>query len=111
MELALTTNGSLLAAKARSLRDAGLGRVTVSLDAVDDAVFRRMSDVDIPVSRILEGIEAARAVGLAPIKVNAVVERGVNDSQILPLVRLFKGTGVAVRFIEFMDVGGAGGWS
>ena len=111
MELALTTNGSLLAAKARSLRDAGLGRVTVSLDAVDDAVFRRMSDVDMPVSQILDGIEAARAVGLAPIKVNAVVERGVNDSQILPLVRLFKGTGVAVRFIEYMDVGGAGGWS
>ena len=111
MELALTTNGSLLAAKARSLRDAGLGRVTVSLDAVDDAVFRRMSDVDMPVSRILDGIEAARAVGLAPVKVNAVIERGVNDSQILPLVRLFKGTGVAVRFIEYMDVGGAGGWS
>lgn len=111
MELALTTNGSLLAAKARSLRDAGLGRVTVSLDAVDDAVFRRMSDVDMPVSRILDGIEAARAVGLAPLKVNAVIERGANDSQILPLVRLFKGTGVAVRFIEFMDVGGAGGWS
>lgn len=111
MELALTTNGSLLAAKARSLRDAGLNRVTVSLDAVDDAVFRRMSDVDMPVSRILDGIETARAVGLAPIKVNAVVERGVNDSQILPLVRQFKGSGVAVRFIEYMDVGGAGGWS
>jgi len=111
MELALTTNGSLLAAKALSLRDAGLGRVTVSLDAADDTVFRQMSDVDIPVSRILDGIEAARAVGLAPIKVNAVVERGVNDNQILPLVRLFKGTGVAVRFIEYMDVGGAGGWS
>lgn len=111
MALALTTNGSLLAAKARSLRDAGLGRVTVSLDAVDAAVFRRMSDVDMPVSRILDGIETARAVGLEPIKVNAVIERGVNDSQILPLVRLFKGTGVAVRFIEYMDVGGAGGWS
>jgi cyclic pyranopterin phosphate synthase len=111
MELALTTNGSLLAAKARSLRDAGLGRVTVSLDAVDDAVFRRMSDVDMPVSRILGGIETACAVGLEPIKVNAVIERGVNDSQILPLVRLFKGTGVTVRFIEYMDVGGAGGWS
>ncbi|MFM0185366.1 GTP 3',8-cyclase MoaA [Paraburkholderia nemoris] len=111
LELALTTNGSLLAAKARSLRDAGLGRVTVSLDAVDDAIFRRMSDVDMPVSQILDGIEAARAVGLDPVKVNAVIERGVNDSQILPLVRQFKGTGVAVRFIEFMDVGGAGGWS
>lgn len=111
MELALTTNGSLLAANARSLRNAGLDRVTVSLDAVDDAVFRRMSDVDMPVSRILDGIEAAREVGLAPVKVNAVIERGVNESQILPLVRLFKGTGVAVRFIEYMDVGGAGGWS
>jgi cyclic pyranopterin phosphate synthase len=111
MELALTTNGSLLAAKARSLRDAGLSRVTVSLDAVDDAVFRRMSDVDMPVSRILDGIEAARAVGLAPLKVNAVIERGVNDHQILPLVRLFKGSGVAVRFIEYMDVGGADDWS
>ncbi|SAK95312.1 GTP cyclohydrolase subunit MoaA [Caballeronia catudaia] len=111
MELALTTNGSLLGAKARSLRDAGLGRVTVSLDAVDYAVFRQMSDVDIPVSRILQGIETARAVGLDPIKVNTVVERGVNDGQILPLVRLFKGTGVAVRFIEYMDVGGAVEWS
>ncbi|WP_225936633.1 GTP 3',8-cyclase MoaA [Caballeronia sp. NK8] len=111
MELALTTNGSLLAAKAQSLRNAGLDRVTVSLDAVDYAVFRRMSDIDIPVSRILKGIETARAVGLDPIKVNTVVERGVNDSQILPLVRLFKGTGVAVRFIEYMDVGGAADWS
>ena len=111
MELALTTNGSLLAAKARSLRDAGLSRVTVSLDAVDSAVFRRMSDVDMPVTRILEGIETARTVGLVPIKVNAVIERGVNDSQILPLVRLFKGTGVTVRFIEYMDVGGAHAWS
>lgn len=111
VELALTTNGSLLAAKARSLRDAGLGRVTVSLDAVEDAVFRRMSDVDMSVARILDGIEAARAVGLEPIKVNSVIERGVNESQILPLVRQFRGTGVAVRFIEYMDVGGAGGWS
>jgi cyclic pyranopterin phosphate synthase len=111
MELALTTNGSLLAAKARSLRDAGLGRVTVSLDAVDSAVFRRMSDVEMPVSRILQGIEVAQAVGFAPVKVNTVVERGVNDNQILPLVRQFKGTGVTVRFIEYMDVGGAYAWS
>ncbi|WP_408404205.1 GTP 3',8-cyclase MoaA [Paraburkholderia aspalathi] len=111
MELALTTNGSLLAAKARSLRDAGLGRVTVSLDALDAAVFRRISDVDMHVSQILDGIEAARAVGLGPIKVNAVIERGVNEDQILPLVRLFRNTGVAVRFIEYMDVGGAGEWS
>jgi cyclic pyranopterin phosphate synthase len=111
MEIALTTNGSLLAAKARSLRDAGLTRVTVSLDAVDDAVFRRMSDVHAPVARILDGIEAARVAGLAPVKVNSVIECGVNDSQILPLVGLFKGTGVALRFIEYMDVGGASFWS
>ncbi|KVT58390.1 cyclic pyranopterin phosphate synthase MoaA [Burkholderia ubonensis] len=111
VEIALTTNGSLLAAKARALRDAGLGRVTVSLDAIDDAVFRKMSDVDLPVSRILAGIEAAQAAGLAPVKVNAVIERGVNDGQLLPLVRAFRHTGVAVRFIEYMDVGGAQFWS
>jgi GTP 3',8-cyclase len=111
MDIALTTNGSLLAAKARALHDAGLRRVTVSLDAIDDAVFRRMSDVDLPVARILDGIEAARAVGLAPVKVNTVIERGVNDSQILPLVRHFHGTDIALRFIEYMDVGGASAWS
>lgn len=111
LDIALTTNGSLLAARARGLRDAGLSRVTVSLDALDDAIFRRMSDVDIPVAQILDGIEQAHAVGLAPVKVNAVIERGVNDSQILPLVRHFMHTDIAVRFIEFMDVGGAAGWS
>jgi cyclic pyranopterin phosphate synthase len=111
MDIALTTNGSLLAAKARTLRDAGLRRVTVSLDALDDAVFRRMSDVDLPVARILDGIESAHAAGLAPIKVNTVIERGVNDSQILPLVRHFRGTDIALRFIEYMDVGGASAWS
>jgi GTP 3',8-cyclase len=111
MDIALTTNGSLLAAKARALHDAGLRRVTVSLDAIDDAVFRRMSDVDLPVARILDGIEAAHAVGLAPVKVNTVIERGVNDSQILPLVRHFHGTDIALRFIEYMDVGGASAWS
>lgn len=111
LEIAITTNGTLLAAKARALKDAGLSRVTVSLDAVEDAVFRRMSDADVPVSRVLDGIEAASAAGLAPVKVNAVVQRGVNESQILPLVRLFKGTGVVVRFIEYMDVGGADFWS
>ncbi|WP_408293981.1 MULTISPECIES: GTP 3',8-cyclase MoaA [Paraburkholderia] len=111
LDIALTTNGSLLAARARALRDAGLRRVTVSLDALDDPVFRRMSDVDIPVARILDGIEQAHAVGLAPVKVNAVIERGVNDCQILPLVRHFRGTDTAVRFIEYMDVGGATGWS
>ncbi|WP_433705205.1 GTP 3',8-cyclase MoaA [Paraburkholderia sacchari] len=111
LDIALTTNGALLAARARGLRDAGLARVTVSLDALDDAIFRRMSDVDIPVARILDGIEQAQAVGLAPVKVNAVIERGVNDNQIRPLVRHFMNTGIAVRFIEFMDVGGAAGWS
>jgi len=111
VEIALTTNGSLLAAKARSLRDAGLSRVTVSLDALDDAVFRRMSDADMPVARVLAGIEAAQAAGLAPVKVNAVIERGANDDQILPLVRHFRHSGVAVRFIEYMDVGGASAWS
>ncbi|AJP56281.2 cyclic pyranopterin phosphate synthase [Pandoraea vervacti] len=110
MEIALTTNGVLLKDKARALRDAGLTRVTVSLDALDDAVFRRMTDTDTPVARVLEGIAVAGAVGLAPVKVNTVIERGVNDSQILPLVRHFKGTGVALRFIEYMDVGGAAGW-
>ncbi|WP_175839221.1 GTP 3',8-cyclase MoaA [Burkholderia anthina] len=111
VEIALTTNGSLLAAKARALRDAGLTRVTVSLDAIDDAVFRKMSDADVPVARVLAGIEAAQAVGLAPVKVNAVIERGANDDQILPLVRHFRHSGVAVRFIEYMDVGGANLWS
>jgi cyclic pyranopterin phosphate synthase len=111
LDIALTTNGSLLAARARGLRDAGLSRVTVSLDALDDVIFRRMSDVDMPVTRILDGIEQAQAVGLAPVKVNTVIERTVNDNQILPLVRHFMNTDVAVRFIEFMDVGGAAGWS
>lgn len=111
LDIALTTNGSLLASRARGLRDAGLSRVTVSLDALDDAIFRRMSDVDMPVARILDGIEQAQAAGLAPVKVNAVIERGMNDSQILPLVRHFMNTDITVRFIEFMDVGGAAGWS
>jgi len=111
MEIALTTNGALLAAKARALRDAGLGRVTVSLDALDDAVFRHMAGVDFPVARVLDGIAAASAAGLAPVKVNTVVERGVNESQILPLVRFFKGSGVSLRFIEYMDVGGATEWA
>ncbi|WP_410865470.1 GTP 3',8-cyclase MoaA [Paraburkholderia sp. SIMBA_027] len=111
LDIALTTNGSLLAARARGLRDAGLSRVTVSLDALDDTVFRRMSDVDLPVARILDGIEQAQAVGLAPVKVNTVIERDVNDNQILPLVQHFKSSDIALRFIEFMDVGGAAGWS
>ncbi|GAB2470474.1 GTP 3',8-cyclase MoaA [Comamonas humi] len=111
MEIALTTNGVLLADKARALRNAGLSRVTVSLDALDDQTFRRMTDAGVPVARVLEGIAAASAAGLAPVKVNTVVERGVNEDQVLPLVRFFKGTGVALRFIEYMDVGGASAWA
>jgi cyclic pyranopterin phosphate synthase len=111
MEIALTTNGVLLAEKAAALRDAGLTRVTVSLDALDDAIFRQMSGANMPVARVLEGIAAASAAGLAPVKVNTVVERGVNDSQILPLVHFFKGTGITLRFIEYMDVGGASSWA
>ena len=110
VDLTLTTNGALLAKKARSLRDAGLARVTVSLDALDDATFRAMNDVDFPVARVLEGIEAAAAVGLAPIKINAVVKRGLNEHAIVPLARHFRGSGHIVRFIEYMDVGHTNGW-
>ena len=110
LDLTLTTNGSLLARKARALRDAGLRRVTVSLDALDDAIFRRMNDVDFPVAEVLRGIEAAQAAGLAPIKVNMVVKRGTNDDQIVPMARHFRGTGVVLRFIEYMDVGMSNGW-
>ena len=109
-ELTLTTNGALLAQKARALADAGLNRVTVSLDALDDTIFRRMNDVDFPVERVLAGIDAAAAAGLAPVKVNCVVRHGVNDSQILPLARRFRGSGHILRFIEFMDVGMSNGW-
>lgn len=110
LDLTLTTNGSLLARKARALRDAGLRRVTVSLDGLDDAVFRRMNDVDFPVSDVLEGIAAAQTAGLGPIKINMVVKRGTNDKEILPMVRHFKGTGHVLRFIEYMDVGATNGW-
>ncbi len=110
VELTLTTNASLLGKKARALRDAGLDRVTVSLDGLDDAVFKRMNDVDYPVSDVLDGIAAAAAVGLAPIKVNCVVKRGSNDDQILPLARHFRNSGHILRFIEFMDVGASNGW-
>ncbi len=110
VDLTLTTNGALLAKKARSLRDAGLARVTVSLDALDDPTFRAMNDVDFPVQRVLEGIDAAQAVGLAPIKVNAVIKRGMNEHAIVPLARHFRDTGHIVRFIEFMDVGSTNGW-
>jgi cyclic pyranopterin phosphate synthase len=110
IDLTLTTNGALLAKKARALRDAGLARVTVSLDALDDPTFRAMNDVDFPVARVLEGIEAARDAGLAPIKVNAVVKRGMNEHAIVPLARHFRATGHIVRFIEYMDVGHTNGW-
>jgi len=110
LELTLTTNGALLARRARSLRDAGLQRVTVSLDALEDRVFRAMNDVDFPVADVLTGIEAAAAVGLAPIKVNMVVKRGVNDDQVVPMARHFRGSGQILRFIEFMDVGASNGW-
>ena len=109
-DLTLTTNGSLLARKAQSLKDAGLNRVTVSLDGLDDAVFRRMNDVDFPVAEVLAGIEAAQAAGFAPVKVNMVVKRGTNDHEVLPMARHFRGTGVTLRFIEFMDVGATNGW-
>ncbi|TMC73100.1 MAG: GTP 3',8-cyclase MoaA [Chloroflexi bacterium] len=110
LDLTLTTNGSLLAQKARLLADAGLRRVTVSLDSLDDATFRAMNDVDFPVAKVLAGIEAARAAGLAPIKINMVTKRGVNESSIVPMARYFKGTGMTLRFIEFMDVGSTNGW-
>jgi GTP 3',8-cyclase len=108
-DLTLTTNASLLPRKAGALRDAGLSRITVSLDAMDDPTFRAMNDVDFPVERVLEGIEAARDAGL-PVKVNCVVKRGVNEDQIVPLARYFRGTGDTLRFIEFMDVGATNGW-
>lgn len=110
LDLTLTTNASLLARKAQALKDAGLRRVTVSLDGLDDAVFRSMNDVDFPVADVLEGIEVARRVGLGPIKVNMVVKRGTNDQEIVPMARHFKGTGVVLRFIEYMDVGATNGW-
>ena len=110
LDLTLTTNGSLLTRKAPALKAAGLQRVTVSLDGLDDAVFRRMNDVDFPVAEVLAGIEAAQAAGLGPIKVNMVVKRGTNDHEILPMARHFKGTGVTLRFIEYMDVGATNGW-
>ena len=110
LDLTLTTNGSVLARKAQALRDAGLQRVTVSLDALDDSVFRRMNDADFPVAEVLAGIDEAQRVGLGPIKVNMVVKRGTNDDQILPMARHFKGTGTVLRFIEYMDVGATNGW-
>lgn len=109
-ELTLTTNGSLLKRKAQTLKDAGLQRVTVSLDALDETTFAHMSDSNLSVADVLSGIEAAQAVGLKPIKVNMVVQRGVNDHEIVPLARHFRHTGVELRFIEFMDVGQTNRW-
>jgi cyclic pyranopterin phosphate synthase len=108
-ELTLTTNGALLPEKAQALADAGLRRVTVSLDSLDDAQFRALNDVDFPVDRVLAGIEAARAAGL-PVKVNAVVKRGANDDQIVPMAAFFREQGHTLRFIEYMDVGHTNGW-
>ncbi|MCC7080034.1 MAG: GTP 3',8-cyclase MoaA [Burkholderiales bacterium] len=110
LDLTLTTNGSLLALKAARLREAGLRRVTVSLDSLDDTVFRAMNDVDFPVERVLAGIDAAAAAGLSPIKVNMVVKRGVNEDSIVPMARFFRERGHIVRFIEYMDVGHSNGW-
>jgi GTP 3',8-cyclase len=109
-DLTLTTNGSLLAAKAGALKDAGLRRVTVSLDSLDNEVFTAMNDVDFPVERVLAGIEAAGAAGLGPIKINTVVRRGLNEESVLPMARYFHGTGMILRFIEYMDVGHTNGW-
>ena len=110
VDLTLTTNGSALKTHAAALKAAGLDRVTVSLDSLDEATFQRMNDADFPVAKVLEGIEAASAAGLAPIKVNMVVKRGVNDHQVLEMARHFRGSGHVVRFIEFMDVGSTNGW-
>src|SRR4051794_23529529 len=109
LELALTTNGALLAQKAEALKQAGLARVTVSLDSIDDEMFRAMNDVDFPVARVLEGIDAAAAAGL-PVKVNAVVKRGANDGDVIALAEHFRGSGHVLRFIEYMDVGSTNGW-
>jgi cyclic pyranopterin phosphate synthase len=110
LDLTLTTNASLLARKAQSLKDAGLQRVTVSLDALDNATFQRMNDVDFAVDDVLKGIDMAHQVGLGPIKINMVVKGGMNDHEILPMARYFKNTPYILRFIEYMDVGASNGW-
>ncbi|MBI5721561.1 MAG: GTP 3',8-cyclase MoaA [Burkholderiales bacterium] len=113
LDITLTTNGSLLERKAQALRDAGLKRITVSLDALDDAIFRRMNDVDFPVADVLRGVDAALAAGLAPVKLNMVVKRGTNEQEIVPLARYVReryGPRVVLRFIEYMDVGATNGW-
>ena len=109
-EVTLTTNGSLLAKHARALADAGLDRVTVSLDSLDEATFRAMNDADFPVAKVIEGIDAAAAAGLGPVKVNMVVKRGVNDREIEAMAGRWRGTGHIIRFIEYMDVGATNGW-
>ena len=109
LDLTLTTNGSLLKRKARALKDAGLKRITVSLDALDDATFKRMNDVDFPVASVLEGMDMAAAAGL-PVKINMVVKRGLNDAAVLPMARHFRASGHILRFIEYMDVGHTNGW-
>jgi cyclic pyranopterin phosphate synthase len=109
-EVALTTNGALLAQQAEALAAAGLSRVTVSLDAVDDDVFHRFNDVRFPVEDVLNGIDTAAATGLDPIKINAVIKKGVNDGHLIQLAEHFKGSQVILRFIEYMDVGTTNGW-
>lgn len=110
LDLTLTTNGSLLARQAQALKDAGLQRVSVSLDSLDDETFKAMNDVDFPVQKVIEGMDAAAAAGLGPIKVNMVVKRGLNESSILPMARFFREKGYILRFIEYMDVGHTNGW-
>jgi GTP 3',8-cyclase len=110
LDLALTTNGSMLAARAGALKKAGLGRVTVSLDSLDDEVFNAMNDVRFPVAKVLDGIAAASMEGLGPVKINMVLKRGMNEDSIIPMARYFHGTGHIVRFIEYMDVGSTNGW-
>jgi cyclic pyranopterin phosphate synthase len=110
LDLTLTTNASLLAKKAQALKDAGLKRVTVSLDSLDDVTFKRMNDVDFPVAEVLHGIDVAHRIGLGPIKINMVVKGGMNDQEIVPMARYFKGSPFILRFIEYMDVGASNGW-
>jgi len=110
VEITLTTNGSLLARQAKALKQAGLHRVTVSLDSLDEATFQAMNDADFPVARVIEGIETAAAEGLAPVKINMVVKRGANDADIVAMAGRWRGTGHIVRFIEYMDVGSSNGW-
>ena len=110
LDLTMTTNGSLLPKFAQALKDAGLKRVTVSLDSLDNAIFKSMNDVDFPVEKVIEGMDAAATVGLGPIKVNMVVKRGVNENSVLPMARFFREKGYILRFIEYMDVGHSNGW-